>query len=275
MMRAGLLLLLAALTQLGALSVHAAVSAPCGTWKGTGECEDVSFDMSDRASLQRGAALFMNYCLGCHTTRYARYERFAEDVGVDIDLLKEHLIFDGSQPGSLIVNGMKVADAKKWFGAPPPDLSLITRARSPQWLYTYLLAFYRDETRPLGHNNRVFPNVGMPHVLEELQGVQRQVCAPVRTYAENGGVRRDPLTRELITEESCDVLQVDAGTGMMGETEYRQAAYDLANYLHYTAEPYRSQRISVGIYVVFYLLLLIVILWMLNREFQKDVADKH
>lgn len=254
---------------------QAAATAPCGTWNGTGECETIDVDTTDKASLQRGAALYMNYCLGCHSTRYGRYERVADDLSIPHELMSENLILDGSQLGWQIVNGMNEEEAKQWFGTAPPDLSLVSRARSPEWLYTYLLGFYRDESRPYGYNNRVFPNVGMPHVLEELQGVQRQVCAQVYTYAENGGVRRDPLTREPITRESCKVLQVDEGSGAMSEQEYRQAAHDITNYLHYMAEPYQDDRKRIGVYVLLYLLAFIVVMWLLNREYQKDIAHKH
>lgn len=268
-------LLAVALVLLFSAQVYAAGGAPCGTWNDTGDCERVSMDMDDKESLQRGAALYMNYCLGCHSTKYGRYERVADDLGIPHELMREHLILDGSQIGMRIENGMNAAEAKTWFGIAPPDLSLVTRARSPEWVYTYLLAFYRDDLRPYGYNNRVFPNVGMPHALEELQGVQRQVCAQVNTYADNGGVRRDPLTREAITRESCTVLRVDEGSGAMNEQQYRQAVYDITNYLHYMAEPYRGDRERIGIYVLLYLLAFVVVMWLLNREYQKDVADKH
>ena len=248
----------------------AAGGAACGEWRATGACETFTADAGDTASLQRGAALFMNYCLGCHGTRYARYQRVSDDLGIPDDLLRKHLIFDGVQSGSLIASAMRPADAKRWFGVAPPDLSLITRALGVDRVYTYLLAFYRDDTRPYGYNNQVAPNIGMPHVLAELQGEQRSVCKPMRTYADNGGVRRDALTREEVKRERCGILEVTEGTGLLSDGEYRQATYDLVNYLAYTAEPYRAERINIGMYVLLYLLLFISLAALLNREYHKD-----
>ena len=122
-------------------------------------------DHSDKASLQRGAALFTNYCMGCHSMEYARYKRVADDLEIPDELYEENLIFTGAKIGELMKNSMSKDMAADWFGAPPPDLTLETRLRGEAWVYSYLRGFYKDESRPLGVNNVVFPAVGMPHVL--------------------------------------------------------------------------------------------------------------
>ncbi len=129
-------------------------------------------DLTDKASLQNGAKLFMNYCFACHSTQYQRYERVANDLGIPVELAKENLVFDpNAKIGDLMVNSMPQKQAAAWFGAAPPDLTLVARVRGVDWLYTYLRTFYVDPSRPFGVNNTTFPNVGMPHVLEELQGI--------------------------------------------------------------------------------------------------------
>ena len=137
----------------------------------------------------------MNYCMGCHSLQYGRYQRTANDLNIPEDLFEQYLKFDQSAKiGALMTNAMDEAEAKKWFGAAPPDLTLVARARNPDWLYTYLRTFHADPSRPYGVNNRVFKDVGMPHVLAELQGMPE--CAPGPVQAANGGILRDPLTGE-------------------------------------------------------------------------------
>ena len=133
-------------------------------------------NLSDQGSLQRGAQTYMNYCLGCHSLKYQRYKRTAEDIGVPESLMLQHLVFDpNTKIGSLIENSISSDNAKSWFGAVPPDLTLYTQLKGgPEYLYTYLLTFYEDPSRPLGANNLVYENVGMPHALAELQGVQEE-----------------------------------------------------------------------------------------------------
>ena len=127
-------------------------------------------DPHDHASLQRGAKLFVNYCMGCHSLDYQRYNRLGRDIGLTDEQVKENLIFTGAKVGDTMKNAMPKADAKRWFGVTPPDLTVIARSRGVDYLYNYLQTFYLDPTRPLGVNNAVFPNAGMPHVLWELQG---------------------------------------------------------------------------------------------------------
>ena len=238
--------------------------------------DHVDFDPSDKVSLQRGAQLYMNYCMGCHSLQYERYERMVKGFGIPEDLVLQHLKFDQTAKiGDLMVNAMSPKDAKLWFGATPPDLTLETRARGADWVYTYLRTFYKDPARPWGVNNKVFPDVGMPHVLVGLQGVQE--CAPGSVHAENGGVRRDPLTgKEVLFGEDgkplnpCGRLKVTA-PGSLTPEEYDRAVYDLVNFLNYMAEPMQEQRKRTGVFVLFFLAILFVFAWLLNREYWKDV----
>src|SRR5690606_140094 len=163
--------------------------------------DHVEVDVTDEISLQSGYKYYMNYCVGCHALGYARYERTANDLGIPPELVMDNIIFNDHQIGDLMENAMSVDDAKNWFGAAPPDLTLIGRVRSPEWLYTYLRSFYSDDSRPWGVNNVVFPNVGMPNVMHELQG--DIVCA--------GG-----------DTEHCELTRVE-GTGSMSEAEFDEA----------------------------------------------------
>lgn len=238
--------------------------------------DHVEFDPSDKASLQQGAQLYMNYCMGCHSLRYERYGRLVSGLGIPEDLVMQNLRFDSSAKiGDLMFNAMSTKQAKEWFGAAPPDLTLETRARGASWVYTYLRTFYRDPARPWGVNNKVFPDVGMPHVLIGLQGVQE--CAPGPVHAENGGIRRDPLTgKEVLFDEAgkplnpCGRLKV-VEPGKLTPKEFDKAAYDLTNFLNYMAEPMQEKRKHIGIYVLFFLAIFFVFAYLLNREYWKDV----
>jgi len=244
--------------------------------------EEMTPDLHDQASLQRGARTYVNYCMGCHSLQYQRYLRTAQDLGIPEDLMMEHLVFDpDARIGDLMENSMSVDSAKNWFGAPPPDLTLYTQLKGgPDYLYNYLKNFYIDESRPFGVNNLVFENVGMPHVLLDLQGVQRKVCKQIPRLAENGGEMRDPLTSEYITEEKCgdellargfSPLEVVEGTGTMTAEEYDQLAYDLSNFLYYMSEPVRLERQRIGIYVLLFLAFFFVPAYLLGREYHKEV----
>ncbi|MBA6412977.1 ubiquinol-cytochrome c reductase [Parahaliea sp. F7430] len=246
-----------------------AVGAESGFNCGTVPCDEFTADASDKASLQNGAKLYMNYCMGCHSLQYSRYNRVAADLGIPEDLFEANLIFDPSvKIGELMNNSMSVKDAKVWFGAAPPDLTLISRARQPEWLYTYLRTFYKDESRPWGVNNKVFKDVGMPHVLLELQGMQECALGPAR--AANGGVKRDPLTGEDIMEVPCGRLVVTE-EGSMSPEEFDTAMYDLTNFLAYTSEPMANDRKRIGTFVLLFVALFFVFAWLLNREYWKDI----
>ena len=144
------------------------------------ELEKVDIDVSDKAALQDGARTFANYCMGCHSAKFQRYERVADDLGIPHEVMLEKLVFTGAKIGDHMSIGMKPADAKAWFGAAPPDLTLVARVRGTDWLYNYLKSFYEDPSRPYGVNNKVFPNVGMPNVLVGLQGRQVVGCKQVQ-----------------------------------------------------------------------------------------------
>ncbi len=228
-------------------------------------------DLSDLPSLQRGFRHYVNYCLGCHGLKYQRYERTADDLGIPHDLVKEHLIFSDQMIGDLMTTAMPDTSAA-WFGVPPPDLTLVAKLRDTTWLYNYLNSFYSDPCRPLGVNNKVFPNVGMPHVLASLQGNQRPVCKQVPVLAANGGEARDPLVPgRVLTEEQCGLLEVEEGTASLSAEEYRQFTWDIVNFLYYVAEPARMDRYRIGVYVILFLIFLGVFTWLLNREYWKDV----
>jgi len=233
--------------------------------------EPMTPNLENLPSLQNGWKLYMNYCIGCHSLEHQRYERTADDLGIPHNLVLKDLIFTDQKIGAQITTAMDPTKAKNWFGAPPPDLTMVARVRGAEWIYNYLKTFYRDDSRPLGVNNKVFENVGMPSVLEELQGVQKLGCVQVPKVAENGGEMRDPLTRQPITEEKCGELVVEEGTGLMTAEEFDRAVYDLTNFLYYVGDPSRLERYRIGVYVILFLIILYVFTYLLAREFQKDV----
>jgi len=258
----GTLAIIAMLTALPLKAVGAESQFDCGTIP----CDDFNADPTDKPSLQRGVALYANYCMGCHSLQYSRYNRVARDLDVPEDLYKANLLFDPEiKIGSLMDNAMDKANAKVWFGATPPDLTLISRARQPEWLYTYLRTFYEDKNRPYGVNNKVFPDVGMPHVLMELQGMP--ACAAGHGA---GSDELDSSMSEAAMNEPCGRLEI-AAAGFMPPAEFDAAIYDLVNFLAYTAEPMKTQRQRMGIYVLLFLVIFFVFAWLLNREYWKDV----
>ncbi len=217
---------------------------------------DANIDLKDNASLQRGAKLFMNYCLGCHQMQYQRYERTFRDIGIPTEIGQEQLIFDGSKVGSHIKNAIDKDDAAKWFGAAPPDLTLVARVRGTDWIYTYLKSFYKDESRPFGVNNIVFPSVGMPHVLQELQGLPTPITEEVEEHGHT-------VTKVVGTETD--------GSGEMSDDEYDRAARDLTNFLAYVGEPSRLESEALGLKVIGFLVILFILAFMLKKEYWRDV----
>ena len=245
------LAVVAVLTWLPLKAVGAESAYDCGSIP----CDEFVADASDQASLQHGAALYANYCAGCHSLQYSRHNRVAKDLGIPEDLYREHLLLDPDQKiGALMDISMDKDVAKGWFGAAPPDLTLISRAKKPEYLYTYLRTFYQDDSRPYGVNNLVYPNVGMPHVLLELQGLPQCVNAD-ESHADEG---------------HCDSLEV-ASAGIMTTDQFDDAMYDLVNFLAYTAEPFKQTRIEIGKKVMLFLAIFFIIAWALNREYWKDV----
>ena len=208
-------------------------------------------NVANEASLQRGAKLYVNYCLGCHSMKYQRYNRLARDLQLSEDLVKENLMFTaGLKVGDTMVTTMPEQQAKDWFGAKPPDLSLIARSRGVDWLYNYLRGFYRDDDRPYGVNNSVFPMVGMPHVLWDLQGIQ------------------EPL---YDAGKVIGFTIPDDAKGALTPEEFDGAMADLVNFLSYVGEPMQLERKRLGFWVILYLLLALVVFYLLKREYWRDV----
>jgi ubiquinol-cytochrome c reductase cytochrome c1 subunit len=216
-----------------------------------------NIDQTDKASLQRGAKLFMNYCLGCHQMQFQRYERTFNDLGIPLEAGLENLIFTkDTKVGDHIKNAMPKADGAKWFGAAPPDLTLEARLRGPDWIYSYLKSFYVDPSRPFGVNNTVFKDVGMPHVLQELQGVPHKV-----------------YETQLIDGEEQKVfvgIQAD-GSGELSEDEYDRAVLDITNFMVYIGEPMILERESIGWKALLFCLIFFVLAVLLKKEYWKDV----
>lgn len=230
------------------------------------DLDHIDVDLSNKASLQSGAKTFVNYCMGCHSAKYSRYERVADDLDIPHELMLEYMMFGDEKVekiGDLMENAMSEKQGKQWFGAAPPDLTLVARVRSPDWLYTYMRSFYRDDSRPFGVNNKTFPNVGMPHAMLELQGMQE--CAPGA-----GKGKRDPLTGDHISEDPCGSFKISE-PGSMTVDEYDQAIYDLVNFLAYMGEPVADERKRIGVYVLLFILLLSVCAYFLNKEYWKGI----
>ncbi len=232
--------------------------------------EKVEIDLRDQAALQDGARTFANYCMGCHGAKFQRYERVANDIGIPHELMMENLVFTGAKIGEHMQIGMRTADAKVWFGAAPPDLTLVARVRGTDWLYTYLKTFYKDEARPLGANNKVFPNVGMPNVLADLQGTQELGCKQVQVV-KDGKKLFDPLTGSPITHEACDQLVIAEGTGSQTPEEFDRTVKNLVTFLAYSANPSKLEMQRIGTYVLLFLAFFFVFAYLLKREYWKDV----
>ncbi len=206
--------------------------------------DPANLQSDNKVSLQNGAKLYANYCMGCHGIEFSRYKRVSDDLGIPEDVMKDNLIFDDSKIHDLMKTAMPKKSAENWFGAAPPDLSLIARFRGSDWLYNYLRAFYKDPTRPYGVNNTVFPDVGMPHVLEPLQGTQ--------VLTEEGELK-------MLTE------------GAMTPAEYDEAIRDLVNFLDYVGEPIKQERKAIGVYVLLFILVFFVFAYFLKKEYWRDI----
>jgi ubiquinol-cytochrome c reductase cytochrome c1 subunit len=225
-------------------------------------------------SLQRGARTFANYCLNCHSARFVRYNRLT-DIGLTESLIQDNLMFASEKLGDTMTVAMTAKDAKAWFGAPPPDLTLEARVRGADWLYSYFLGFYRDEGAATGWNNLVFPNVGMPHVLWTVGGSNRLVT---REFATHEQAEAAALAAKRLVKVSpapggkylVQTLEVDA-PGALSPEQYQAYVADLVNYLDYIAEPAKNKRINLGFYVLLYLGVLFVFAYWLKREYWKDV----
>jgi len=207
--------------------------------------DKVQIDLSDKASLQRGAKTFVNYCLSCHHAAYMRYNRMGKDLGLTDEQVKNNLMFASDKVGDTMTIAMQAKDAKKWFGVTPPDLSVISRVRGPEWLNTYLRSFYLDSSRPIGTNNLVFKKVGMPHVLWQQQGY----------------LSHDEHSGQLVTKTK----------GTLSTYEYNKMVADLVNFLTYMGEPSKIQRLALGKWVLLYLFIFFLVAYPMKKAFWKDV----
>jgi ubiquinol-cytochrome c reductase cytochrome c1 subunit len=218
--------------------------------------DKANIDPTNVGSLQRGAGLFVNYCLSCHSASLMRYEHMGKDLGIDEKMVSDNLIFTGGKVGDLMTVASAPADSMVWFGIVPPDLTVIARARGVDWLYTYLRSFYRDDSRHIGTNNLVFPDVGMPNVLWELQGVQEPVITTIKRH---DGTKVKEVGLELVEP------------GMLTPKEFDRAVRDLVNFLDYMGEPAKHERRALGTKVILFLLMFLVLAYLLKREFWKDI----
>ena len=244
-------------------------SAEGGPCKDYGECDEFKYSLNDTESLQRGASTYINYCYGCHSLQYSRWGRVAKDLEIPEEIFFENLVFDESiKPGDLMTGAMPPESAS-WFGVEPPDLTLVSRYKGDDWIYSYLRAYYEDSSKQYGVNNLVYPGTAMPNVLMSLQGNQRLTCKEVPIIANNGGEKRD-VQGNTLTSQKCGFLEVEEGTGSMTKEEFDKLIYDLTNFLVYVGEPIKATRERIGWYVVFYFLIFTALSSLLYREYKKD-----
>ena len=239
------------------LVLLAVLAAPASALAATtAHLEDAGTDIHNAASLQRGARNFVNYCLGCHSARYVRWNRVGADLGIGEAEMQMHLMPAGAKPFDTMTSAMPPAQATQWFGVAPPDLSLIARSRGVDYLYTFLRSYYGDPARPTGVNNLVLPNTAMPHVLAHLQGVP--------------AAKVELVTREGVTEQH--IVGLGEGTpGELSAAEYDEFVRDTVNFLDYIGEPVKAKRESLGIWVVLFLLVFWLMTWLLKKEYWKDI----
>jgi ubiquinol-cytochrome c reductase cytochrome c1 subunit len=216
----------------------------------------ISIDLSDKAALQDGARTFVSYCMGCHSAQYQRYGRIARDLAIPKELLQRDLIVADAKPGDYMRSSMRSEDAVVWFGALPPDLTLVAKVRGKEWLYGFLTGFYEDPLRPWGVNNRVFPGIGMPNVFAPLQGHQQCI-----RYDSTAGVGHP----------NCKQTAIVSGTGRQTPEQFDKMVRNLVAFLVYSADPNQEHSKQIGWYVLAYLAVLFVFAYMLKREYWKDV----
>ena len=244
-----------------------AVGAPCGDY---GDCDDFKPQLNNMESLQRGALTFINHCYGCHSLKYSRWSRIAEDLEIPESIFADNLVFGKDiKLGDRMTGSMKPAVSETWFGIAPPDLTLVTRLHGSDWVYTYLRTFYEDSSKPYGVNNMVYPGAAMPNVLASMQGQQILSCKDIPVIASNGGVRRDEYGND-ITEEKCGYLQTIEGSGLLSSKEFDEVIFNLVNFMTYVGEPARSDRERIGWYAILFFVVFTALSHLLFREYQKD-----
>jgi ubiquinol-cytochrome c reductase cytochrome c1 subunit len=219
-----------------------------------GDLQQAGTDLDDKASLQRGAALYMNYCSGCHSLKFVRYARIGEDLGLTEEQVQANLNFGGGKIGDHVISPMTAEMGVAAFGKAPPDLSLIARVRGSDWIYTYLKSFYLDESRPVGWNNKLFPNASMPNPLWELQGLQQPV------YGKKTAAGELPVEGFTISQP-----------GTQDAAAFDQTARDITAFLQYVGEPAALKRQSMGVWVILFLAFFAFMAWLLKTEYWRDV----
>ena len=244
---------LARLAAAAALSFAAAANSATEGWP----LDEAGTDVGNLASLQRGARNFVNYCLGCHSLKYMRYSQLAEDLAITEDELQANLMFTGMRIYDPMQSAMSADQGRKWFGNAPPDLSLITRSRGRDYVFTFLRSFYEDPSRPTGVNNAVLPGTAMPHVLAPLQGVQRP---RFETRTENG----KPV-------QHLAGLEPGSIAGDLPAAAFDSFVRDTVAFLEYVAEPHKARRMALGVWVILFLLMFAAFAWFLYKEYWKDV----
>jgi ubiquinol-cytochrome c reductase cytochrome c1 subunit len=268
--------------------------------------DKANVNYGDKASIQNGAKLFVNYCQGCHSMEYVRYSRIAQDLDLT-EAEAEQLILGEGKLGDTMDKAMDTDLAEKWFGVNPLDLSLVARVRGNDWVYNYLRAFYLDDSRPYGVNNTVFPSVGMPHILADLQGLQvkSDELLAVEEIISSGKSRMEELKATLKDEEASSEAKAKAEEeialiedeiheaqlktaeiaregnmftiveeGEMTPEEYDHAMRDLVAFMAYTANPVKLQSKAIGLWSLLFLSILLVLAYFLKKEFWKDIKKK-
>jgi ubiquinol-cytochrome c reductase cytochrome c1 subunit len=237
--------------------VAAALPAVAGAAAGGYPLQQANAEVSNLASLQRGARNFVNYCLGCHSAKYMRYSQLAADLALTEDELRANLMFTGERVYDTMDTAMPAEKARQWFGNAPPDLSLITRSRGTDYVYTFLRAFYADPSRPTGVNNAVLPGTAMPHVLAGLQGLQQP------RYEKATAADGHPVEHLIAFEPGVP--------GELPAAAYDSFVRDTVAFLEYVAEPTKAKRQALGVWVILFLLMFTAFTWFLYKEYWKDV----
>lgn len=214
--------------------------------------EKADIDLSNKVSLQRGLGYFQQYCAGCHSQQYQRYNRVAQDLGISTDDMRNKYMSENAKVGDHMKSAIPQDAAAKWFGATPPDLTMVSRVRGDDWVYSYLKGFYQDESRPFGVNNKIFPMVGMPHVLEGLQG----------TYVLEETTNADGSVEQILVQQT---------TGEISAEEYDGVVRDITAFLAYSAEPVKLERQRLGMWVLGFLFIFFIFAFMLKKEYWKDI----
>ncbi|MEZ5566254.1 MAG: cytochrome c1 [Gammaproteobacteria bacterium] len=239
------------------LAIWLGISTPVlASEGGAGPLAFANNDVANIASLQRGVRNFVNYCQGCHSAKYVRYNQLARDLDMSEDQVIKNLMFAAAKPTETMEIAMRSADAQRWFGQAPPDLSLMARAKGADYIYNFLRTFYLDPSRPNGVNNLILPNASMPHVLWELQGLQK---------AEYKEVEHDGAQHEVFSKFE----QVSPGS--LSPEKYDEFVRDTVNFLAYIAEPMKLERQRIGILVIAFLLVFALFAYLLKLEIWKDV----